>query len=75
MKTPNKILRDYRQKNKLHSDEFAKRLGIATSTLRSLENGTRRITPERAVEIEIALNGAIKRERLLPDFFLRRQAA
>lgn len=75
MKTPNKVLREYRQKNKLHSDELAKKLGIAPSTLRSLENGTRRITPERAIEIEQALNGAIKRERLLPEIFLRRAAA
>lgn len=74
MRKPYAILREYRLMLDQSPEAFAKRLGIAESTLRSLENGTRRITPERAVEIEKALNGAIPRERLLPEVFGRQAA-
>lgn len=68
------ILREYRLMIDQSTEDFAKRLGIAESTLRSLENGTRQITAERAIGIETALNGAINREHLRPDLF-RKQAA
>jgi hypothetical protein len=44
-------------------------LGIAEVTLRSLENGNRRITPEKAKEFDERTGGKLLRVRLLPDFF------
>lgn len=63
------LLREYRTKQGLSPKRFAKKLGVAVPTLRSLENGTRPITPERAKEIEDATGGAITRAALRPDIF------
>jgi DNA-binding transcriptional regulator YdaS (Cro superfamily) len=49
--------------------DFAKQLGVAEVTLRSLENGARAITPERAKEIEERTKGALTRAQLRPDIF------
>ena len=67
MAKPCELLRDYRQERGLSMLEMAKLLGVAESTARSLENGTRRITPDRAIEIENALG--ISRRELCPDLF------
>lgn len=69
MRNSYRLLRDYRLKQGLSPEDFAKTLGIAEPTLRSLENGTRQITPERAKEIEECTEGAIRREQLRPDIF------
>jgi transcriptional regulator with XRE-family HTH domain len=63
------VLRGYRVQAGLSPEEFAKKLGVAVPTLRSLENGTRPITPERAKEIEERLDGALTRAQLRPDMF------
>lgn len=63
------VLRAYRQQKGLSAEDFAKQLGIAEPTLRSLENGTRPITAERAKEIELATGGEITRHALRPDLF------
>lgn len=64
-----KILKAYREKQGLSPAEFAKQLGVAEVTVRSLENGTRNISPERAKMIEEATKGALKRTQLRPDIF------
>lgn len=69
MTSGHEILRGYRLKHGISPDEFAKCLGIAEPTLRSLENGTRAITAERAKEIEERTAGALKRSDLRPDLF------
>lgn len=63
------MLRLYRESLKLDPAAFAKSLGIAESTLRSLENGNRTITAERAVEIEERTKGGLTRHQLRPDIF------
>jgi DNA-binding transcriptional regulator YdaS (Cro superfamily) len=62
-------LRRYRIAKGLSSVELAKLLGIAEPTARSLENGTRTVTAERAVEIEKATGGELNRRELRPDLF------
>lgn len=69
MQAAHQILRSYRTKHGISLEDFAKRLGIAEVTLRSLENGNRTITAERAKEIEEQTNGALTREQLRPDIF------
>lgn len=63
------VLRSYRQEKGLSAADFAKQLGIAEATLRSLENGTRIITAERAVEIEEKTGRELTRQSLRPDLF------
>lgn len=62
-------LRTYREKQGMKRKEFAALLGIPQSTYRSLENGWRPITPERAMEIEKRTGGGLTRERLLRELF------
>lgn len=64
-----KTLRQYRIRAGLSTDEFAKTLGIAESTLRSYENGNRPIKPEVARLIEEVTRGQVRREELRPDVF------
>lgn len=67
MPKPNQLLRDYRHSRGLSCEEMARLLGVAESTVRSLENGTRRIAAERAVAIERAIG--IPRHELCPEIF------
>jgi plasmid maintenance system antidote protein VapI len=67
MAKPHSLLKEYRQKRQLSCAEMAKLLGVAEVTARSFENGNRRITAERAVEIERAIG--IPRHQLCPQFF------
>lgn len=69
------MLRSYRQQRGLSTADFAKKLGIAEATLRSLENGTRMITAERAVAIERKTRGELTRGALRPDIFPREARA
>lgn len=62
-------LRRYRQAHNLSAQDFAKLLGIAESTLRSLENGNRPITAEFAKNAEIVTEGRLTRRKLLPELF------
>lgn len=75
MKTKPHKLREFRRKNSLSCKQMAGLLRIAEPTLRSLENGTRKITAERAVEIEAATKQKIMRNDLRPDLFGKRRAA
>jgi DNA-binding transcriptional regulator YdaS (Cro superfamily) len=63
------LLRLYREKHGISCGEFARKLGVAEPTMRSLENGTRPITPERAKKIEEVTGGELTRPQLLPDIF------
>ncbi len=60
-------LRAYRRKNRLKAEVLAKRLGIATSTLRSFENGNRTIDADWAIEIERRIG--IPTADMRPDLF------
>ena len=71
----NQILRDYRQKRGLTCAEFAVLLGVAEPTARSLENGHRKITAERAVDIERRTKGEVTRQELRPDLYVWKQRA
>lgn len=62
-------LRSFRESQGLSPDEFADLLGIPRPTLRSLENGTRPITAERAKQIEEKTRGGLTRIDLRPDLF------
>ena len=62
-------LRLYRDKHGISCADFARRIGVAEPTMRSLENGTRAITPERAKLIEAATGGEVTRQQLPPDIF------
>lgn len=72
MAKPHALLRESRAKLGLSCKEMAKRLRIPEPTLRSLENGWRPITAERAVELETKLG--IPREELC-DLFRRERVA
>lgn len=72
MAKPKHALRDYRKANELSAAEVAKKLGVAESTLRSYENGTREVDGDTAVLIENRLG--IPREDIRSDLF-RREAA
>jgi DNA-binding transcriptional regulator YdaS (Cro superfamily) len=73
------ILRKYRETLGKTPSEFASDLGIPEPTLRSLENGCRPITAERALELEQKTRGGVTRLQLRPDLFAelpkRRKAA
>jgi plasmid maintenance system antidote protein VapI len=65
-------LRSYRQEKNLRTSHVAEKLGIAESTVRSFENGTRTIDADWALKIEKLLG--ISRNALRPDLFGRRAA-
>lgn len=60
-------LRAYRKSNNLKAQEIAAKLGVAASTLRSWENGTREMSAEFAVQCERLFG--INRVSLRPDLF------
>ena len=51
----------------ISTDEIAKQLGVAASTLRSWENGNRQLSAEMAVKVEKLFG--IARASLRPDVF------
>lgn len=60
-------LRAYRRANRLSAADVADKLGVAASTLRSWENGTRELSAEMAVKAEKLFG--INRVSLRPDLF------
>ena len=62
-------LRAYRAQHDLTCAKLAKTLGIAEPTLRSFENGHRKISAETAIEIERKIG--ISRSELRSDIFER----
>ena len=64
-----KLLREYRVRKGISPKEMAKKLGIAESTLRSLENGTRPITAELCRDIEMETEAELRRSDLWPEMF------
>ena len=75
MHKPHQVLRDYRQKLGLSCAEFARQLGIAEATLRSLENGHRKITAERAKEIAKNTKHRLTVRTLRPDLYQEEHTA
>ena len=69
LKKPKDVIRDYRIEAKKTCAEMAALLGVAESTLRSYENGTRAITPARAKEFEVATGNGLSRRALCPDIW------
>lgn len=67
MATPKGPLRAYRKNKGMSLGEVAEKLGVASSTLRSWENGNRELPAEMAVTIERLFG--IKRVMLRPDLF------
>ena len=57
----------FRQERDMPLSEAAKLIGVSTTIVWQWENGTRRVSAERAVEIE-RITG-IPREQLRPDLF------
>ena len=66
-------LRTYRKRLGLTAKAVAQKIGVAESTLRSFENGTREIDGEMAVQIERCLG--VDRLLLRPDLFRKRETA
>jgi transcriptional regulator with XRE-family HTH domain len=69
MATIKHSLRNFRVNHGRSSKDIAKTLGIAESTLRSYENGSREISGDLAKKIEEKLG--IDRADLRPDLFRR----
>lgn len=65
-------LEKYCERHRISQSELADRLDIPEPTARSLINGSRQITAERALAIEGRLG--IPRETLRPDLFVKRAA-
>jgi len=63
------LLREYRERCAISTAEMAQKLGIAESTLRSLENGNRTITAELCRNIEVVTKGAVTRADIDPAIF------
>ena len=63
----NSPIKNYRQQHQLSLRQLAHKLGIPEVTLRSLENGNRTVTAERAVALEGQLG--IPRAQFRPDLF------
>lgn len=61
-------LRRYRLRKEMTTKQLADLLGLAESTVRSLENGHRAFTAEQAVHIE-QRTGELTRQQLRPDLF------
>lgn len=51
------------------AQEAARRLGCSVPAIYAWANGTRRVTAERAVEIERITEGELTRSTLRPDLF------
>jgi transcriptional regulator with XRE-family HTH domain len=64
---PHAKIRAYRLAHKVSTAELAKRLDIAESTLRSIENGTRKVTVELAPAIE--RETGVPRADFFPELF------
>jgi DNA-binding transcriptional regulator YdaS (Cro superfamily) len=62
-------LTQYRLDRDLTQQALAINFETTRATINRWENGTRKITAEKAIEIEAKTNGRIKRAELRPDLF------
>lgn len=62
-------LADYLKAYKLSAAEFGRRLNISRAQIHRYLTGRRRITAERAVQIEGVTEGKVTRHELRPDLF------
>lgn len=63
----------YLEKNKLSQEEFAQKMGVTQGAVWQWINWG--VSAERAVAIEKKTRGAITRQDLRPDLFLRERVA
>lgn len=52
---------------KINQTELARKLGVSPQYIWKVVHGHKRVSPQRAVEIEIASDGIISRHELLPE--------
>lgn len=71
--TPKAVLRSYRKKHSLTADDAGRKIGIAGTTWRSYENGSREVDGDTAVLIEKECG--VDRVLIRPDLFRRVQTA
>lgn len=62
-------IRDYLTEEGITAAEFGRRINVSRSQMIRYITGERRIPAERAIEIERASDGKIRREELRPDLF------
>lgn len=62
-------LKKYRKKRSLSQQDLAALIGVTQGCIGHIENGRRLPSPQLAVHIEAATNGAVKRSHLRPDLF------
>lgn len=62
-------IKDYLQDNGITQAGFAEQLGVTQGLVNQWIRGKTRVTPERALQIERATAGGLRRERLRPDIF------
>lgn len=67
MRTHNVAIRRYIDRHGVQ--EASKRLGVSIPALYAWANGTRRISGDRAVELERASGGELTRDDLRPDLY------
>ena len=68
-------LRDYLRQEGLTATAFGAKMRLSHAAVVRWMNGTRRISAERAIEIERATQGAVTRHDLRPDLYPRDEAA
>ena len=68
-------LADYLAKHRLSAAELGRRLNISRAQIHRYLTGRRRITAERAVQIEHVTEGKVTRHELRPDLFGKADAA
>lgn len=64
-------LKSYFDSERLAAKKLAEALGVSPSYLSQMSKGTTPISPERAVKIEQATDGAVTRRDLFPDSWER----
>jgi len=64
-------MHQYLKESGLSQQEFADRLGVTQGNVGHWLHSRHRITAERAIQIEEATHGAVTREELRPDLFVR----
>lgn len=62
-------IRAYLKKHKLSQQEFARQLDVSQGMVWQWLNGRRRITAERAKQIEEVTGGCVTRKSIRPDVF------
>jgi len=62
---------EYLEKHRISQDEFGSMIGVTQGAVSQWLAGSIKISAERAVDIEKATKGEVKREEIRPDIFDR----